>query len=164
MSKLVRKISRAKWEVLEPKDSIDADAITSCLRTQKNCLSVWRSTMDDAVVAIVSNADRLATMHLVSIDESFLVEQGIAFVDSPGNSPLEDMNGKHVDLSNLNYAGLGQLAEYVAAQIGGNEVTSYTAVQIAKLFVAAQEQDRLKIGDLKEELWKDIQKRAATSK
>jgi len=60
MALQVRKINKAKWLRADIVNSaeIPADAITNCLRTQQNNLSVWRIKSEDeienAVIAISS--------------------------------------------------------------------------------------------------------------
>ena len=48
MKSLARKISRAKWEAVEAfgPHAIGADAVTPCLRTTDNALSLWECDVD----------------------------------------------------------------------------------------------------------------------
>src|SRR5680860_1384079 len=69
---LVRKIEKAKWmqnDILNGEE-VSADAITNCTRTNKNKLSLWfiqdESNLDDAVLALTSQAQHLETIDTVS--------------------------------------------------------------------------------------------------
>ena len=68
MPLLVRKINKAKWQQIDLTISNDAsgDAITNCLKTKSNTLSVWmidsENQIDDAFLALLANQDRIETI------------------------------------------------------------------------------------------------------
>lgn len=76
MGYLVRKFTRSKWGNPVPADysNLNADAVTSCLRTTRNTLSVWRieneKELDQAILAIAGTLERLQTFDIVSLDET----------------------------------------------------------------------------------------------
>jgi hypothetical protein len=90
MSILVRKIDIGKWNQVDLRQSIDpsADAITNCLRTRQNALSVWKveskTDIDEAVLAIISGQDHLEAFHVILMSPNYLEERGIDCIQSNG--------------------------------------------------------------------------------
>ncbi len=86
MSMLARKISRSKWAskpYLKP-DAIRADAITNCLKTKDDRLSLWRCADDqwdvaEAFLALAtgSKISKVETMDIVVLPENELEEAGL---------------------------------------------------------------------------------------
>jgi len=70
---LVRKISYSKWRAsVEGDTTPSADAITSCMRTSGNTLSLWLiedlTKLDDAIIAIASDFKQLEAIDIVPIE------------------------------------------------------------------------------------------------
>lgn len=126
---LIRKISRAKWESnssLLPEE-IGADAITGCLRTFNNSLSVWQcgqvqreEDIKEAILALAASMERIDKIDVVIIDKSALEEKGIALEPTPGNTPVEDLRDKHLDIIRLDTSRLCLIAQYIAEKIRRN--------------------------------------------
>ena len=78
MSLLVRKCNRNNWDydIVNASD-ISADAITQCMRTTKNSMSVFEiasdTDIDDAFLAISSNGDSLESFDVVILKRNVLV-------------------------------------------------------------------------------------------
>ncbi|SEA18617.1 hypothetical protein [Microbulbifer marinus] len=127
MSFLLRKISKSKWESNLDKqpDDFSADAITGCTRTNKNTLSVWKSTTanfesdecKELVVAVATTMDRPDAIDLLWLEQDWLQEKGIAIVETPGNSKYSAMNSRHRDLSNLNHRKLALVGEHIVSRL-----------------------------------------------
>jgi len=113
MSLFVRKIIKSKWYQtdIENGDDVSADAITNCMKTKQNTLSVWEiespDELDNAVLAIVSQHQHLETIDVVKLDSVSLVENEIVWVESRGLTPIDDLVDTHFDLSELTYPKLG---------------------------------------------------------
>lgn len=162
MSLLIRKINRGKWlqgEVV-PAD-IPADAITGCMRTQRNTLSVWEvpdeNKIDEAVLAIVSASDHLETVDVVQIDREYLEENEIDCIQTKGRTLVEDLADTHIDLSNLAYKELGIIAYHIADKFRQNKVIRYTRASTKKILIDAIQEKRLEVDNLKESIRRNLQ-------
>ncbi len=158
MSFFVRKIERAKW-VRRKSDAVDdtpADAITSCLRTSSNTLSVWRidseEQLPNAIVAIVSAGDSIETMDFVIFSGQELNALGLAVSGSPGGTSVKDMVDAHFDIVDLTYATLGKVAGIVLGIVREERVARRTKSQLHALIMDAVESKRITREDLKERL------------
>lgn len=137
MAYLVRKIAMGKWCVSDEILPINADAITQCLKTDNNTLSVWRieneSDVSKGVLAMASNNDYLSKIDVVIVDESSLSAGSITIANTPGETPCVDLVGTHRDLAELNVANLAFISESIAAQIRAKKVHTFTASKVKAL-------------------------------
>jgi len=158
MSLLVRKIDRTNWTLSEicSVADIPADAITNCLRTGGNKMSVWEikdeADIDEAALAIVATRDHLETFDVVVIEPDFIKEKGITLSPTAVSTPVDDLNDTHLDLCELSYSKLGIIACYVADRVTHEKVKRYTVVHLKEILNNAISQGRLKPGGLKESL------------
>ena len=157
MQLLVRKINRSKWNNADDNIfNLSSDAITSCLRTSSKTLSVWKiSTEEDlneAVLAIVSNFQKLEAIDVVILDGEYLIKATIEQEQTNGITPVSDLVESHIDLKNLNYYKIGLVSEHIVQRIKSNKVKRYTIAELKDLIRNAIEQDRLKIEDLNESI------------
>ena len=158
---LVRKINGTKWvngnDAMEP---ASADAITGCLRTTKNTLSVWsinsETELEEVVLAIVSGQDHLETIDVVMLDDEYFVKCKILTKETEGNTPVKDLRDKHVDLCSLNFWSLGMVAEHVIESIKKEKLKRFRKAELEKIIKNAIAKKRLEISDLKESLQKKI--------
>jgi hypothetical protein len=90
MSLLVRKIDKGKWlqTNISGGEDVSADAVTNCLRTKGNALSVWgvetEAEIDEAVLAIVTGHQHLETIDVVSLSPEHLAVNGIDYQQTQG--------------------------------------------------------------------------------
>jgi hypothetical protein len=161
MSLLIRKIKKSKW--LQDDDvpnDVPADAITGCMRTQHNTLSVWEvpdeSKIDEAVLAIVSAADRLETIDVVQIDREHLEQNEIDCKQIPGRTEVKDLADTHIDLSNLAYKELGIIACHIADKFRQDKVKRYRERRIKEILRTAIQKQRLEIENLSESIRKKL--------
>ena len=152
MSLLVRKIEKGKWlqnDIVSGED-VSADAITNCMKTKKNTLSMWRidneAQIDDAVLAIVSAHHHLDAIDVVWINKDQLEEKGVSMQDTPGNTPVDDLVDNHVDVLDLTYISLGKVAHCIVKCFHDSSVERYTRVRLKKLLRKAIESGRLETG------------------
>ncbi len=109
MPLLVRKITKAKWfqnKILEGEEP-SADAITSDLRTNSNCLSIWEikseDELEDAVLAIASSGDCLNTIDIIVINSDNIFSNKLKINESEGFTPYADFINRHRDIIDLAY-------------------------------------------------------------
>lgn len=155
MPVLVRKINRGKWNnASDDVFELASDAITSCLRSQKNSLSVWKidseDSIDEVVLALAANFDTLETIDVVILDGEYLIRVNVEKEESEGNTPIEDVDAQHFDLVNLNYYKIGLVAEHIIERIKLNKVKRYTRTELKALLKKAIADNRIEIEDLNE--------------
>jgi len=153
MQLLVRKINRSKWNNAdEDIFKLSSDAITSCLRSSRNTLSVWKieseNNLDEAVLALISNFQKLESIDIVTLDGDYLIKAMVEQEQTEGITPISDLVDSHYDLKNLNYYKIGIVAEHIIQRIRLNKVKRYTINELKIILKKAIEQDRLKIEDL----------------
>ena len=120
MSYYIRKISRAKWPEdvsgVEVKD-VRADAITGCMRTTSDELSLWKvdkiGNPEEDVLPIITGFEKPNRCEIVYIDEQLFIDQGIEVVQEKGNTPLKELADTHYEAFVKNYDGLGKFAKVI---------------------------------------------------
>jgi hypothetical protein len=156
MSLLVRKINRSKWALEKISDDNDvcADAITNCLRTTSNKLSVWEidsdEDLDQAVLALVANQEHLDKIDVVIMEECTLEKLNIKIIASPGTTPVESLINKHKDITELSYNALGILKDHIIKQIKNKRLKRYTFLTLKKMLQNAIDEGLLDKNDLKD--------------
>ncbi len=159
---LARKISRAKWKRRDylGENEIPADAITGCLRTSDDALSWWRCSSEEQDVAEVALAlaagpkiDRFDKIDVVVLPEAVLDNAGLAAESTEGETVVEDLRLRHVDLVRLDVERLATLAKILAPRIrSGDEVVQFTKAQLMALVNTAIYDKRLDANDLSDKL------------
>ena len=156
MSVLVRKIDRAKWlqNDIANGEEVSADAITNCMRTKANTLSVWKidsaSSLNDAVLAMASQFDHLDTIDVIVLDDSELEKAGLNIVATPGNTPIRRLADFHRDIAALTYRTLGVVADFTTRCFQQQNVRRFTRGQLISLLKGAIGQGDIAQSDLKE--------------
>lgn len=156
MSLIVRKIERAKWmqnDILSGAD-VSADAITNCMKTKNNSLSVWEVSredqVDDVVLALASQSEHIETMDVVVLDRTTLISSGLELQETDSPTPIRELPQRHRDIVQLTYLSLGVLARIIVDGIRNNTVQRYTRVKIKNLIDNAIADGRLNREALKE--------------
>lgn len=159
---LVRKINKAKWfqfDILKF-DEVSADAITNCLKTTGNTLSVLQieseEDIEKAVLAIVANQDHLETVDFVILDAQSLIDHNINIVFTPGDTPVKSLVETHRDVTDLSYTKLGHVKEHLVQRIRVDKIKRYTASSIKKILSKALSDGLIKREDLKESIREKI--------
>jgi hypothetical protein len=164
MSIFIRQLDKALWfrtKILEGED-VSADAITNCLKTKHNSLSVWNAKsedieeVDEAVLALISGKDHVETIDIIPLLPDKLDEKGIENEPSWGKTLLENPIEKHRDLINLTYSKLGIIAYHIADRIKEKKIIRYTEGRQKELLKRAIETGRLDIAELPEDIRKKI--------
>lgn len=127
----IRKISRHKWQEEPLSDipevaqnqinNVSADAITNCLKTTSNKLSLWRVDIDqnnftiNDVIPLIMNFERPNNCDVVYIPESLLLNTNLILQQSENdaNTPIEQYKKTHYNIIVNNYAGLGKFSKVV---------------------------------------------------
>ncbi|MDR1884565.1 MAG: hypothetical protein LBR26_17595 [Prevotella sp.] len=158
---LVRKINKAKWfndgKIIEDPS---ADAMTNCLKTTQNTLSVWlinsETEIEDAVLAIVSGQDHLETIDIVMLEDEYFIKCEIRTEETEGLTPVFDLRNKHRDLASLDFWTLGMVAYHIIENIKKNKLQRFTEAKLKKIIKNAIANNRLRLTDLKEDIQKKV--------
>jgi len=162
MSLLIRKINKAKWYQvdIENDSDVSADAITNCLRTIENTLSVWHinseEDLDKAILALVSNQDHLETIDIVILEESSIQNYNISIVATPGETPIEELAKIHRHLVELTFSKIGAIKDHIVERIRTEHLKRYTKGTLKKLIQAAIEEEKIELDDLKKSVREKI--------
>lgn len=155
---LVRKINLAKWRtcVSNTYHEIPADAITICMKTSQNRLSVWHIKTDDelkgAVLALAATFDRLDAIDVVVLEEDRLSESGLTIEQTDSYTPVRNLAHTHRDICNLTYSKLGLVAGFILERVQGDEVYRFTRTQLKQLVSDAIRQGLVDRQDLSEKV------------
>lgn len=125
----VRKISRPKWQASPLSDdpeiadkevlNVSADAITNCLKTKSNKLSLWRVEVEeysiDDIIPLIIGFDKPNTCDVVYIPAELIEETDLVLEQSisDANTPLESLKERHYNIIVNDYAGLGTFSKVV---------------------------------------------------
>lgn len=145
MSLIVRKINRAKWEQSDYHNSNDvsADAITLCMKTDGNTLSVWHITsendIDKAVLAMATGCERIDKMDFVIIDVGLINKNNLTLNSTPGITPVDSMVESHRNIADLTYSKLGFVKDIIVDKLKNNQTKHYTKSDLKKLILNAIE-------------------------
>ena len=129
MAYYVRKIARSKWQethlssneaqAREEVKRVKADAITNCIKTSDNKLSLWRvddkkDSIDD-IVPLIIGFERPDTCDVVYISEEVFSEEQITLEQSSddANTPIEELKQYHYNAIVKDYEGLWKFAKVV---------------------------------------------------
>ena len=143
MGVCVRKISKSKWpseEILAGKTDeevlpfLKADALTSCLRTSKDELSLWtvENTTDEeikkAILALITNSrlERLDRIQVVYFDEDKVKQSGLTLKKSPGDTVISTYTNLHQDMTELNYERMGKVSALITSALRDKKIKRTT--------------------------------------
>ncbi|KAA6326225.1 hypothetical protein EZS27_024645 [termite gut metagenome] len=162
MSILVRRISRAKWDNAVKDDDglfdVDADAITNCLKTTDNTLSVWEiddeSKLDEAILALTTGKkqEQFSKIDFVLIDENMLKDKGLLLVNSDGDTVINFLIKKHRNISSLSYKKLGIMKDIILYCINNEKHKFKTKREIIQIVKEAIDSGALQKSTLNEKL------------
>lgn len=157
MTFFVRKISKAKWpseeEIAEtPLDtdiipSVRADALTTCLKTSQNTLSVWAvenssdEEIEKAILALITNAklERLNRIQVVYFSKEDVINLGLPLEETDGDTVIESLSKLHNDLIDLNYEKLGKVSQLIISSLRTESVKTYNERKLKEILLKAIE-------------------------
>lgn len=154
MSIFVRKITKSKWpseEILATNSDIailpklKADALTSCLRTSKDELSLWaiKDITDDelnkAILALITNSrlERIDTLQVVYFDEKTVNDLGIELKKSPGDTVISMYADLHQDMTQLTHEKLSKVCTLITSSIRDGRVKKFNERTLTSLLINA---------------------------
>jgi len=161
MPLLVRRINRVKWEQIVDtgiNKDVSADAITNCLKTLNNDLSVWHiesdADLEKAILALItgSSQTKLSTLHIVIIDETVALNKGLNLANTKGDTVIKELVNIHKDLTNLTYSKLGIVKDLIVDCIKGSRTAFYTRRQLKDLITKALKDGKVDKLDLHKDL------------
>ncbi|MDR3160322.1 MAG: hypothetical protein LBU28_01755 [Spirochaetaceae bacterium] len=162
MPLLIRKIEEQKWrqnDILHGAE-VSADAITGCLRTYQNTLSLWKveseEEINDAVLAIVSFFDKADTIDIVKIDPALLEEKSLKYEPSIGKTAYTYFENRHFDLIELSYKKLGFVADVIVSCLRNNKNQRFYRKEIKNLIREGLDTGKIDKKDLKPKLIEDL--------
>ena len=163
-----RKFSRAKWErpAFISSSDIPADAITGCLKTQDNKLSLWdcaddNGSVEEAVLALATGSkyDSLEKMHITTLVIAEMKSQGLSLANTRGDTAVEDLRERHLEVDKLTLNQLIKFAELMAANIYSNDhCFIFTRKDVARIVKTAISQQRLDGQNLSPKLLGELNK------
>jgi hypothetical protein len=157
MSFIVRRINRAKWE--KPMPNVDADAITNCIKTHQNTLSVWEISgidkLDEAILALVSGSKQthLSTLNIIHFEENVLLQNSIEYIkdSATADTIIDDLKQSHIDIVNLTYTSLGNVGNIIQDCINNAKVATISKRTILQLLAKATIEQRFDINNMHED-------------
>jgi hypothetical protein len=172
MSVAVRKLTRKKWYIEDNKlpdevDNIPSDAITSCMRTSGNTLSVWLTdskNWDDireilAVLFCTSDRPSSTDVILLPFDDLRSIE-GIEVVETKGESPATDeVNDRHRDIAGLDYFAVGKVAKVMLENLHTENdaiIKKFTKSEVVKIVKETVEKEIINGYDLTPKWQKEL--------
>lgn len=123
MSYLIRKITRSKWKDCDTnlETALSADAITNCLKTTGNTLSVWYAKDDDdiikAKIALLASLEKVDTIHIVILNLDEVVKNELIIEETDGKTAAKLLVNLHRDISKLSIDELKKVASLVRKNI-----------------------------------------------
>jgi hypothetical protein len=160
MHYLARKIQRAKWDPSPniPAEEIRADAITGgCLKTSDDNLSLWqcrdsREDVEEIALVLASTMNKIEGIHIVLLNKELLRNSKLSLESTQGITPIEDLRGRHIDLTNLTMRKVCKIAEHVKAALPiQSQFYQFTRAQIREILRRAIESDRIKLEQLRKD-------------
>jgi len=121
----VRKIKRSKWKPVSfysnerGIDTLNADFLSTCLRTSLGCISLWEITNDDDIynvaVELTIPGDRFDDLDFIILTENDLQGIGLLPHKKPeGHTPYRE---NHHELSGLNIKKINEISELIYTRI-----------------------------------------------
>lgn len=144
----------AKWKAsldVGP-DYLSADAITGCLRTSGNTLSVWCSDDDEqtkkSLLALGSSLTSIETVSYVILESDHLEKELLQLVESEGNTAALGSNFLHRDIVSLDHTALAKVAVQVKHKISTDDFLTLTKGDLKTMLIegvqsGALDKDRL---------------------
>lgn len=161
---LARKIGLAKWRphpnytVLNSPADISADAITADLRTESRSLSWWAcesasdQNIKDVALALAASMERLGKIELVLLDQEDILQGGHKIIFTESETPALDLRDHHIDVCDLTYRGLGDIAHLVMSAVQSGRCKTVPQPEVSNILKSAIQQGRIDFDKLSEPL------------
>ncbi|MDY7622545.1 hypothetical protein ABUK00_07740 [Raoultella planticola] len=128
MSYYIRSIKSEFWENELPNGghmTMPTDCITNCLKTTSNSLSIWKTESleihdecnKNLLAAIALSVDRPKQYKVVFISDEELEELGLTLAETLGDTPFEEYQHTHRDITNLTLDTIGKFAWLIQSKV-----------------------------------------------
>lgn len=163
MKYLARRIGNreaAIWDLTEytGNDGIRADALTKEFRTTNDTLSFWKcedtpEDLAEIALALAGSMTELSKFWIVLIEQDVLESKGFKLKATEGNTPIQDLRDRHIDVVELDAINLTRLAQEITQLIRQSKnCYPFTQKKVRELLRNAIETQRLLIKDLDKNL------------
>ncbi len=139
MPNYIRIINRPRWPVDVTKDvdikKLSASTITMELRTIDNDLSLW-AVEDDAVLAMVTNAEKFQAMWTLRISEDIMRKNKLEIKNDVSNKTnVKGIGEFHYNIKNLTYQSLADVAKAIieALKKEDENLKNYSKEEVQKV-------------------------------
>lgn len=167
MSLLVRKVNMAKWEPHRKLkvSKVPGDAITCCMRTTANTLSLWEVAQDEeemmikeGVLALVTGPkqSQLESIDVVLLDSKELKKKKLEIEQKDEPTFVEEFAQAHWNISNLTYKKLGTMAKMILGKFSKGKVIRVTRMKVIDIVIEALKKNRLEFWRLSDKIQKAI--------
>lgn len=170
---IVRKIQKGKWEdyckdlkakgwfkrmreTLTPNAS--ADAITNCLKTTRNELSIWiveEDHISDALLAMATGPDinDIGTIDYILFKPEEFKKEGLFYKESPSdaNTAVPSLKQHHYNIKDLNYRKLGKIQKLIVKKLIAEGSIRKTRRELYKIVEQAIDDSRIDYSSLSEQ-------------
>lgn len=167
MSILIRRISMGKWRdychkasesraffkrlLKAPYYNAPADAITNCLKTNNNQLSMWllpdKKSLNDVLLAMCTGtkAKSPGSIEFVEIDTAELDAIGLTYAPSKddADTAVTELKELHYDVSGFNYTTLGHFQDIIVNRIKKEKTTRKIASELKPIVLEAIKNRRI---------------------
>ncbi|MBD8791223.1 hypothetical protein IFR09_16975 [Pseudomonas syringae] len=164
--RLLRKISIAKWQssisISNAKGGghFSADAITGCLRTLDNTLSVWKSEgLEEekcSIMALSASLERLEKIDYIYFDLDELARDDLKLVSSEVPTAVLSGGLLHRDIAELDHSSLERVAIHVQRKVSVGEYGTLTRGDIKEMLRAGIRDKLIDPALLKEKLRSEL--------
>lgn len=182
MPVLIRKISIGKWKdycressgnrgILYrlfgmPRYCAPADAITNCLKTTHNQLSMWllpdEGKLSDVLLALCTGtkANGVSTIDFIRIDTADLDAIGLSYSQSSddADTAIPELKELHYDVSGFDYRTLGFFQDIVVKRVKKGLTVRKTGTQLKPIVEKAIKESRFDFALLSDEYKKYLKK------
>lgn len=169
---IVRKIQKGKWEdycknlktkgrfkrmIEELTPNASADAITNCLKTTRNELSIWiveEDHINDALLAMSTGSEMndIGTIDYIIFKPEEFKKEGLFYKQSPAdaNTAVSSLKSYHYDIENLNYKKLGKMQKLIVKKLISDKSVRITKAQLYKIVEQAIDDSKIDYTSLSE--------------
>lgn len=106
---------------------VAADAVTNCIKTTGNKLSLWRveekrDSIDD-IIPLIVGFERPDTCDIIYISDEVFLQEGIVIEQSSedANTPIEELKQYHYNAIVEDFEGLGKFARIVLRSLDNHK-------------------------------------------
>lgn len=164
---VVRKIDYIKWtqrRILEGEQP-SADAITNCMKTTNNTLSLWsvddENEIEEAVLAIAAQFSDLDTIDILTIDPSLIKDRGLSIQKCLGMTPYKSFAERHLDVVELDYKSLGLMAEVIIESLRQDRWKRIFLSHLKTIISKGVDEGKIQWSDLKKKVREKIPQKGA---